>query len=766
MARQGKRDRQKDGHGSDDFVLEIGRECVAWILGHPSDFDEGAKWLLSLPEAGADQGTPQHFGPILHRLTAAKNQVVHRYQNEPEHVVDRLTVVDAHRIILYAALVLVPHFDASFVGLGWPWRCKSGSVADGRELMKAGTDGEALAKLAKRCLMIAVDRGGPFANRRDMSNGDGVPDPTITVFSSSQIPGPGSSDPAAGIQLRREIRAWVAAGGEARRLWLLRLWERSLVVPRDFPGTHDRQLWSQLEATDRLAMHAGVVIGIHDAESTEPIIPNASYSEWRKPEGAEPDWAARGRAALGVSSQPLLGRRFDPAAFDADAARESFVAVKAAHATAAAELNNPDLIADSSDTEASPRNGKGATVDPWAAALAGQEARKKAAEAALANDPRFRAAVEQWERWVRAQRAAADASAPFREELHRLIAAHPTGYAPDSETARDFDALKQSIADSEATAFAAHGFPLRKRPGSIPELTALLRSLTPDRWFDLQELMSLPRPTDTLWRDAEDLLGRDPFLAPLPAKPDDGRQRYAALVKWSESQVEAAALKALGEREVWGVDELPPAVDIDLLRCLDAEGFIVARGSHMQNRQKYRGDSTPPTPAHGQWCSPLQKPEIAGDWEVILAKRTRDAWNHPFEVKVSEHGRAQLARMRRGVAALADLEPEAAPFSARARPRAVAVLDSTELGLGKVRKPGGWTRKELVDEAKEKVPFSATVFDKIRRAAAVKPGERGGSGAQRRFSKSELRELIKAVEDGPFRYKLGIVSAWHELLAD
>jgi hypothetical protein len=83
---------------------------------------------------------------------------------------------------------------------------------------------------------------------------------------------------------------------------------------------------------------------------------------------------------------------------------------------------------------------------------------------------------------------------------------------------------------------------------------------------------------------------------------------------------------------------------------------------------------------------------------------------------------------------------------------------------GHVSKPGGLTRKELIEEAGDDV-LSATVFDRIRKAAGLPPGERGGKGQQRRFSNSDVRKLIKAVEAGTYRAKKDIAAAWRQLSA-
>ena len=80
------------------------------------------------------------------------------------------------------------------------------------------------------------------------------------------------------------------------------------------------------------------------------------------------------------------------------------------------------------------------------------------------------------------------------------------------------------------------------------------------------------------------------------------------------------------------------------------------------------------------------------------------------------------------------------------------------------RKPGGWTKKELVDEVKDRVSFSASAFDRIRRAAKVRPSAKGGKGQNRKFSKAELRKLINAVEEGTSRKKMEIGRAWRNLL--
>lgn len=140
-----------------------------------------------------------------------------------------------------------------------------------------------------------------------------------------------------------------------------------------------------------------------------------------------------------------------------------------------------------------------------------------------------------------------------------------------------------------------------------------------------------------------------------------GRERRAivkgrALVKpiVTEKDVEAAhfdpeiaALDALAARKVWAIDELPAEIDADMLRCLDAREWVQARACSMVNMHKHPGDNTPSEVRRGGWCSPIRFPSLIGTWAHICAQRTRDARNHPYEVRISEEGEVALARMRR-----------------------------------------------------------------------------------------------------------------------
>lgn len=213
-------------------------------------------------------------------------------------------------------------------------------------------------------------------------------------------------------------------------------------------------------------------------------------------------------------------------------------------------------------------------VDAVADAEARYAAKTKADKAALLADPVVKAEIENGKRWDAAQRDAADAAAPYRAELDRLIAANPRGYIPESETAHRIEALKSAIQDAELTARTQHGFSPRKAPANPTQLLKRLRAIALDWQFDLGESADHPRPTDLLWGDAEGLRKRDPFLAALPAEPDDGRQRYAALVRWCEDCI----ARGLAELEA-AFDRYYKTLDAATVSAADG-GRIVAGPFH------------------------------------------------------------------------------------------------------------------------------------------------------------------------------------------
>lgn len=88
---------------------------------------------------------------------------------------------------------------------------------------------------------------------------------------------------------------------------------------------------------------------------------------------------------------------------------------------------------------------------------------------------------------------------------------------------------------------------------------------------------------------------------------------------------------------------------------------------------------------------------------------------------------------------------------------------------GSVSKLDGWTRAELIDQANHddgdgSKTLSSTTFDRIRENARIPAAEKGGVGAQRRFSVAQLRKLIDEAEVDTYRKGLKIAAMWRQLL--
>ena len=86
-----------------------------------------------------------------------------------------------------------------------------------------------------------------------------------------------------------------------------------------------------------------------------------------------------------------------------------------------------------------------------------------------------------------------------------------------------------------------------------------------------------------------------------------------------------------------------------------------------------------------------------------------------------------------------------------------------------VFKPDGWTKSELVGQAKYETggAFSPTKFDRIRKQAKVEPGVPGGKGQQRRYLPKDVKAMIRVVLESKVpKYKKSdaIIRCWQELL--
>jgi hypothetical protein len=132
---------------------------------------------------------------------------------------------------------------------------------------------------------------------------------------------------------------------------------------------------------------------------------------------------------------------------------------------------------------------------------------------------------------------------------------------------------------------------------------------------------------------------------------DDLKVVGPPVVAAGQIDFETETLMRLAGRPAWGVDELPGTIDADTLRCLDEREWVEARYVIMWNQKKHPADTTPPLPSPSEWFSPMRNPQMAGDWDAIVGNRSRGAHNHPAEVRLSDRGRATLARRRRAGAA-------------------------------------------------------------------------------------------------------------------
>ncbi len=110
---------------------------------------------------------------------------------------------------------------------------------------------------------------------------------------------------------------------------------------------------------------------------------------------------------------------------------------------------------------------------------------------------------------------------------------------------------------------------------------------------------------------------------------------------------EAGALLALAGREFWPVTELPPGVGVDELRCLDDRGYVELQTVCMVRAGPLRDG--PRTRQPSGWFSPIRQPQLAGRWDGLLG-RAVNLVSAPCEVRLTERGLAELARLRRGCA--------------------------------------------------------------------------------------------------------------------
>lgn len=84
-------------------------------------------------------------------------------------------------------------------------------------------------------------------------------------------------------------------------------------------------------------------------------------------------------------------------------------------------------------------------------------------------------------------------------------------------------------------------------------------------------------------------------------------------------------------------------------------------------------------------------------------------------------------------------------------------------GIHAAHKPGGYTKRELVEEAKTiRETFGSRTFDTYREKARIPAPEANGRGQQHRFTNAAIRALADAIEDGPDGR--AIAKAWRQLI--
>lgn len=149
--------------------------------------------------------------------------------------------------------------------------------------------------------------------------------------------------------------------------------------------------------------------------------------------------------------------------------------------------------------------------------------------------------------------------------------------------------------------------------------------------------VSIPANTAQWARDvAEEARGlAGDLVLPQPSDPDHVS--------------EAEALRMLGKRKIWSFDVLPVGVDLDMLRCLDVDGLIEVRACHWQaaNSSSDREGPPPRVRSHLGWMSPTQTPHVYGAWDTIAGNLARDPNNLPYEIRLTDRGKAQLSRNAR-----------------------------------------------------------------------------------------------------------------------
>lgn len=222
--------------------------------------------------------------------------------------------------------------------------------------------------------------------------------------------------------------------------------------------------------------------------------------------------------------------------------------------------------------------------------------------------------------------------------------------------------------------------------------------------------------------------------------------------------LEYRALRALAERPLWRLPDVPLIVDIDVLRSLDTAGWIEARVVIMQNMKRFPGDPAPHAESPREWCSPIRNPTRMGTWETI------SRGNHIVEIRANDAGLGALSKARRSRATDAGREWLADhPYvdgSATAAEPARATIDSTRPGKERKKRDKAWLGRAIMLIRDHPHRTNASIAKEVgvdpstlsrestyRRAAAIARGSRDAPSEADHHAVDLNRRASRQTED-------------------
>ena len=250
--------------------------------------------------------------------------------------------------------------------------------------------------------------------------------------------------------------------------------------------------------------------------------------------------------------------------------------------------------------------------------------------------------------------------------------------------------------------------------------------------------------------------------------PDKRHLERALPLAWNEESVSDEECQLERDR-----DEVAYRVVMASARSPKSKAVVLARTQLRRLEKTLRALRQQREARNRQGIGEARRNGMVSAEQLELVQRQRASWGDEIERwqlreqdvrRLLDHlTSAQHSRGSGGRPGAADDRATSPEPAADSQAAGRAFGGKSSVGAAETRrKPGGWTKKELLDETDGLL--SATGFDRIRAAAGVKPSEKGGRGAQRRYSNDELRRLIKTLETGRVRKRKELVSAWLNLL--